>query len=162
VFGTEPTIVPPEHATHLPQEPIGEADVLENFSGDDDVEALVFEREALIDVSPDGVDSEPFRLGERRPVDVEADDLVAVGIRPGECAGPAPDVEHPPAGPAHDAAKELAPLRLTEDEVRGAPVRVVMRVQAFDALEFDRFGDSTTVPIQTPDALSSRPPGRRP
>jgi hypothetical protein len=54
--------------------------VLEDLARDDDVEALGFERKALVDICPDGPDPESLGFRQSRPVDVEADDLVAVGV----------------------------------------------------------------------------------
>ena len=84
----------PQHAPNFGDERVGEAEVLEQLSGDDRVEARVVERERLLDVRHDGLDPELLRLGERRAVDVEADDLVSVEEVARQRTRAAAEVEH--------------------------------------------------------------------
>ena len=64
---------------------------------------VVLERQALLDVGPDGLDPEPLRRAlERVAVDVDADDVVAGRVVLRQGTRPAAEVEHAAPGAADE------------------------------------------------------------
>src|SRR4051794_16841881 len=102
--------------------------MLEQLTRDDDVEVRVLERQRLVEVSPMGLDPELLRLGERRPVCIDADDLIPTRVRLRQGAVAAAEIEHPPAGAADVAAEELDTLSARKDEAGSALVAVVLGI----------------------------------
>src|SRR6476619_1391154 len=102
--------------------------MLEQLACDDDVEVRVLERQGLVEVSPMRLDPELLRLGERRPVCIDADDLVPARVRLCQCAIPAAKIENPPAGATDVAAEELDTLCARKDEPGSALVAVVLGI----------------------------------
>src|SRR5437879_9843542 len=99
--------------------------MLEQFTGDHDVEHAVFERQRIVEVSPAGLDAELLGGGQRLAVGVDADDLVAAGVGLRERAVAATKIEHRPSRPADVAPEELDSLRAREDEA-GTPLDTVV------------------------------------
>src|SRR5207244_3910026 len=123
-----------EHAPRLGGEAFREAEVLEHLAGDDGVEARVLERERIVEVGPARLDPELRGLGERGPVDVDADDLVPLGVCLRQRPVAAAEVEHRLPG-ADPLAEERRALRLAEDEVLAPALAVVAAVRLLDLLE---------------------------
>src|SRR5439155_10260920 len=91
--------------------------MLEQLTGDDDVEALVREVERLVEISPVRLDPElRRRLSQGLAVGVDADDLVSVRIGLRERPVAAAEVEHAAAGPAHVPPAERPALPPGEHE----------------------------------------------
>src|SRR2546425_11925312 len=99
--------------------------MLEQFTGDHDVERAVSKRQGIVEVGPAGLDPELLGFGERLAVGVDPDDLVAAGVRLRECTVAATKIEHCPSRPADVAAEELDPLRARKDEA-GSPLDAVV------------------------------------
>jgi hypothetical protein len=79
--------------------------MLEQLACDDDVEVRVLERQGLVEVRPMRLDPELLRLGERRPVCIDADDLVPTRVRLCQCAVPAAEIENPPPAKTNPAPR---------------------------------------------------------
>src|SRR5580765_2528148 len=109
--------------------------MLEQLACDDDVEVRVLERQGLVEVSPMRLDPELLRLGERRPVCIDANDLVPTRVRLCQCAVPAAEIENPPAGAADVAAEELDTLCARKDEPGSALVAVVLGIAVAQLLK---------------------------
>ena len=107
---------------------MGVAEVLEELSRDNDVEAFVRDVERLVEVGPVRLDAEPGRLGERLAIGVDADDLVPVEVRLGQGAVPTAEVEHTAPGPADVTPEQPLPLGAREDEAGTALAAVVLRI----------------------------------
>jgi hypothetical protein len=124
-----------EDAIRLLDECLRGGEMLEELARDDDVEALVGERQPAVGVRPHGLDAERGRLLERLPVDVDSDDLVAVEVRPSERARATADVEDAPTRPSDVLAEQLRPLRRGEDESAIANRGVVFPVASLEVLK---------------------------
>ncbi len=107
----------PEDAAHLGDERTREANVLEQLTRDDRIEGLAVNGERLVDVGHQRCDPELLGLGQRRPIDVDADDDVPLEEVTGERAGAAAEVEHVPA--LSDRLLEEWNALGDEDEVAG-------------------------------------------
>src|SRR5205085_5168538 len=111
------------------------ADVLEQLTGNDHVEARIRKRERLVDVGPVRLDAELRRLLEGFAVDVHADDVVSLRIGPRQRAVAAAEVEDAPAGAADVAAEELDALLSGEDELLATRAAMVLAVLLVELLE---------------------------
>src|SRR5437879_5429348 len=137
--------------------------MLQQLTGDDDVEALVRELEGLVEVGPVCLDPELRRLRQRLAVGVDADDVISLRIRPGERAVAATQVEHAAAGPADVLPEERLALRPREDESRAPLAAVVLGVPLAQLLQahegrLEQAG-STLAPVSTkPAARPVSPP----
>ena len=109
--------------------------MLEQLSGDDDVEADVGKVERLVEIGPAGLDPQAGRLGEGVLVGVYPDDLVAGQV--GLCQRPvtAAEVEHSPPRPADITLEQLLALRPCEDEAAATLVAVVLGVAPAELLQ---------------------------
>ena len=99
--------------------------MLEQLAGDGDVEASFREVERLVEVGPVGLDPELRRFCERLAVGVDADDLIARGVGPGQRAVATAEVEDSAPGAADVAPEERLALGPREDEA-GAPFAAVV------------------------------------
>jgi hypothetical protein len=104
------------------------ADVLEQLPRHDHVEAVVREGERLVEVGPLGLQAELLGDGERLPVDVDTDDLVAVEVRPRKRSIAAAQVEHAPTRPADVAAEQGSSFGRRIDEPAAALLAVVVGI----------------------------------
>jgi exopolysaccharide biosynthesis polyprenyl glycosylphosphotransferase len=109
--------------------------VFEQLARNDDVEALVAERQRLVDVGPTRLDAEARRVFERFAVDVDADDLVPGCVLACQRAVAAAEVEHAPSRTADVAPKEVDAIRPCEDEILTAGRAVVLPVTLAQLLE---------------------------
>ncbi len=110
--------------------------MLEQLACDDDVERVVLERHSFLDVGPDRLDPETRGcLLERRAVDVDADDVVALGVVLRQRTRPAAQVEHTPPGTADEGGDHVRALVAAEDELLPAAVAVVGLIAAIEAVE---------------------------
>src|SRR3954469_25347248 len=110
--------------------------MFEQLTGDDDVEVRVLERQGFVEVRPMRLDPELLRLGERRPICVDADDLVPTRVRLCQGAVPTTQIENSPAGTADVPAEEVDTLCARKDEPGSAFVAVVLGItvaQLFEA-----------------------------
>ena len=118
----------PKNAMHLVDECLRIAHVLEEFAGDDDVEASIFERERLLGVSPDGLDAQIRSLLESVSIDVHPDHVVPDEVSRCESAVPTADVQNTPPGSIHVQKKEISSLLAGEDEFARPRSQVVSPV----------------------------------
>jgi hypothetical protein len=118
----------PEDAARLGHERLRKANVFEQLTRDDGIEALALQRKRLLDVGRDDVDAELFRLGKRSLVDVDSDYIVSFEEVAGEGAGAAAEIEHVPSLPDR-LLEEWDSLR-DKDELPGvSPLAVVGLVE---------------------------------
>ena len=108
-----------QHAADLRDERVRELEVLEELARDHRVEARVLERQRLLDVRLHRLDPERGGLLERRSVDVEPDDRVALEEVPRERARAAAEVEDALATP--DRRDDQRDALGDEDEVALVP-----------------------------------------
>src|SRR3954453_19916272 len=109
--------------------------MFEQLTGDNDVEVRVLERQGLVEVRPMRLDPELLRLGERRPVCIDADDLVPTRIPRCQGAVPATQIENAPTGAADVAAEEVDTLCARKDEPGSTLVAVVLGVTLTELFE---------------------------
>jgi len=109
--------------------------VFEQFAGDDNVEAGVVEVQRLVEICPVRFDSQLRCRGEGFSIGIDADDLVAVGIRPAEAPVAATQVEDLAAGPTDVATKEFDAFGAREDEPCATFHAVVLGVALAQLLE---------------------------
>src|SRR3954470_23138751 len=110
--------------------------MFEELIGGDDAEVRVLERQGFVEVRPMRLDPELLRLGERRPVCIDADDLVPTRIPLCQGAVPATQIENAPTGAADVAAEEVDTLCARKDEPGFALIAVVLGItvaQLFEA-----------------------------
>jgi hypothetical protein len=122
-----------QDASRLRDEPNGIAEMLEQFAGDDDVEARVLESQRLVEIGPSRLDPGLLRLGERLTIGIDADDFVACGIGASKGTVTAAEVEDALAGATDVAAEELDSLGSREDESRPSLKPVVFGVAFAEA-----------------------------
>ena len=141
-----------EHTPDLRHERVGELEVLEEFTGNDDVEARALERQLVFDVGLDRLDSESCRFLEGGRIDVEADDRVPLEEVPGERARTTAEVEH--ALPAANGGDEERDTLGNEDEV--APVSS-LAVVLFVAFAERAHAEPTAAPCPSEAIVLRRP-----
>ena len=124
----------PQHSPRLVEHSLGETQVLEHLGDDDDVEGRVRERQRVVEVGPRCRKAALLRARERGPVDVHADDRVAVEVCRRERSVPAAEVEDAQPGPADPLAEDRDAIGRAEDEPV-VPARLVMApIGALDRL----------------------------
>jgi exopolysaccharide biosynthesis polyprenyl glycosylphosphotransferase len=131
--------------------------VLEQLPRDHDVEALVLERERLVEIGPARVDAKVLRLRQRLLVGVDADDLVALDVGAGQGSVPAAQVEHAPSGTPDVASEELGPLGAREDETRAPLEPVVLGIALAELFQGHRTAESTLHTVSTKPAVPTEP-----
>src|SRR5947208_7847334 len=125
----------PEHAPNVGDDAVRIAEVLEQLTGDDHVEARLVEGQRLVEVGPARLDAELLRLGERIAVRIDAHDLVPTGVGAGQRAVTTAEVEHLPAGSADVTAEQLDSLGAGEHEPGPALQAVVLGISVTELLE---------------------------
>lgn len=123
-----------QHACDLLEKVHGEAHVLEQFTGYDDVEGGVLKWKRFLNIPPDSRDAALSGALERFRVNVQPDDVVSWKEALRHRAGAAPEIQHAFARPANRLDEQRQPFWHENALAVISPLGVMLPVPLFEAI----------------------------